>query len=248
MVAESFSTNRGGGAPLPGGWIAQIAPFAILAATAAYLQFRWNDIPARFPVHWAVDGEPNGWSTSTPIGVFGPLLLGFVVLLVVLASSYASRRLGHHAPSTPLGVVAHDLSYRMSVFLLVLEFFLAIIFSLVGLLPLTGSPGVMPILVITGAFFASLIFIIAWVGKGQTHRAQHAAVASHTGAPVAQAAPEEVWKLGMFYCNPEDKSLWVAKRIGIGYTLNFAHPSAWIFMAVVLLLPVVMLLFIFHQR
>ncbi len=42
------------------------------------------------------------------------------------------------------------------------------------------------------------------------------------------------WKKGMFYVNRKDPSLFVEKRFGIGYTVNFARPGAWIFMAVIL--------------
>lgn len=36
------------------------------------------------------------------------------------------------------------------------------------------------------------------------------------------------WVLGMFYYNPMDPSVFVEKRTGIGYTLNFARPVAWV--------------------
>jgi len=42
---------------------------------------------------------------------------------------------------------------------------------------------------------------------------------------------------GMFYANPEDSRLWVEKRIGIGWTLNYAQPAAWWITAAFLLVP-----------
>ncbi|MFP4547765.1 MAG: DUF5808 domain-containing protein [Fidelibacterota bacterium] len=42
------------------------------------------------------------------------------------------------------------------------------------------------------------------------------------------------WKGGLIYYNPEDPSLWVDKRMGIGWTLNFGNKRAWIFVAIVL--------------
>ena len=49
--------------------------------------------------------------------------------------------------------------------------------------------------------------------------------------------PDSCWKLGLFYYNPGDSALFVEKRIGIGYTLNFARPVAWALMAMTLLIP-----------
>jgi uncharacterized membrane protein len=36
------------------------------------------------------------------------------------------------------------------------------------------------------------------------------------------------WR-GIFYCNPDDPRLVVPKRFGIGRTLNYGRPLAWIF-------------------
>jgi Family of unknown function (DUF5808) len=35
------------------------------------------------------------------------------------------------------------------------------------------------------------------------------------------------WKAGIFYVNRNDPALFVPKRIGIGYTINFGNPWAW---------------------
>ena len=53
---------------------------------------------------------------------------------------------------------------------------------------------------------------------------------------------DECWKLGVFYFNPEDSSLLVPKRSGLGYTLNFANPWSWLVLAVALL-PALALVF-----
>ena len=46
------------------------------------------------------------------------------------------------------------------------------------------------------------------------------------------------WRYGgLVYYAPSDAALFVPKRSGLGQTLNFARPAAWIFLAGVLLLP-----------
>jgi len=42
--------------------------------------------------------------------------------------------------------------------------------------------------------------------------------------------PEECWKGGIVYFNPNDAALFVEKREGLGYTLNFANWWSWAFM------------------
>jgi len=41
-------------------------------------------------------------------------------------------------------------------------------------------------------------------------------------------SPDRAWKLGMIYFNPDDPALWLEKRFGVGYTLNFGRPMAWV--------------------
>ncbi|MBY6204160.1 DUF5808 domain-containing protein [Halomonas denitrificans] len=40
-------------------------------------------------------------------------------------------------------------------------------------------------------------------------------------------SPDAAWKLGLIYYNPDDPALWLEKRFGVGYTLNFGRPAAW---------------------
>lgn len=47
---------------------------------------------------------------------------------------------------------------------------------------------------------------------------------------------------GLFYHNPEDPRLWVEKRIGLGWTLNYARPAAWWLTAAFLALPLAVLI------
>ena len=39
--------------------------------------------------------------------------------------------------------------------------------------------------------------------------------------------PNECWKTGILYYNPNDAALFVEKRDGYGYTFNFANGWSW---------------------
>ena len=52
----------------------------------------------------------------------------------------------------------------------------------------------------------------------------------------------------MFYCNPDDASLFLPERFGVGWTLNWARPAVWAivaggFMVTAAFVVAVMLLF-----
>lgn len=49
-------------------WLAA-CPFAILATAAWWLHLHWDRIPARFPMHYGINGRPNRWAERTTKGV-----------------------------------------------------------------------------------------------------------------------------------------------------------------------------------
>lgn len=53
----------------------------------------------------------------------------------------------------------------------------------------------------------------------------------------------DLWKWGIVYFNPNDPSVWVEKRFGIGWTLNFAHKESWFIIMIILAIPVAFLIF-----
>jgi uncharacterized membrane protein len=214
---------------LPGGWLLQLTPFAILLLTAAYVSAHWGQIPDRFPVHWGIDGRPNGWSARTPMGVYGPLCFGAGLVALISLLGYGISHAARQIPGAPRDEGTIDPGHRIALVLIGVEFFVAAMFSLVGLLPLTGSPGAVPILILAGGVIVCVVLLIRWQSQGL---AAHAAM-GHPG----DGTPDACWKLGLFYFNPDDSALFVEKRIGIGYAINFAHASAWIVMALTLLLP-----------
>ncbi|WP_414654235.1 DUF1648 domain-containing protein, partial [Hyalangium sp.] len=50
-------------------------PPAMLVAAAGWLASQWDALPERWVVHWGPGGVPNGYSSKTFGGVFGPLLI-----------------------------------------------------------------------------------------------------------------------------------------------------------------------------
>jgi uncharacterized membrane protein len=51
-----------------------------------------------------------------------------------------------------------------------------------------------------------------------------------------KTANNAAWRGGIFYFNREDPALFVPKRFGIGYTLNFANRWSWLIVGILLVL------------
>jgi uncharacterized membrane protein len=56
-----------------------------------------------------------------------------------------------------------------------------------------------------------------------------------------------IYRWGLFYVNPDDPAIWVPKRLGLGWTLNFAHGRSWGMLGLLLLPVLLVLLFAFSR-
>lgn len=229
----------------PGGWVVQFAPFAVLGAAAAVLHWNWQRIPLRFPVHWALGGRPNGWSTRTAAGVYAPLWMGAacVALLVLLTWGIVrwTRRL--HAS----GAAAAAELVRERRYLLVLvftEYIVALVTAWAALLPLRPDPQLSPRAAVPLGLLA--ILLLALLLLFLAHRPPEPMPAE--GDPtVGDRTEDRYWKAGLVYFNRNDPALLVEKRFGVGYTLNFGHWISWAILATILALPLVAMLLVRHH-
>jgi uncharacterized membrane protein len=113
----------------------------------------------------------------------------------------------------------------------------AVMFSLVSIAPLISHDGRSPVpaFVMAVVPVAFIIAIIAWLA-----RAYSLADSS------IDSTPDDCWIWGMFYSNPNDASILVEKRFGMGYTLNFGHWQSWAILGATLILPVLITLLVKH--
>ena len=188
-------------------WFAWLGacPFAALGAAALYLYLNWGRIPERFPIHWGAGG-PDEWANRSVRGVYGSLLLGVELsvffLILAMATWYGSRRSRSRTVMTG-GIIGINIVLGAS-------------FAVFALQPvLEIGPGVITLGTIT-----ALAAVIAVMWKQ---------IRDAAGPP--DPTPQECWKAGIIYYNPNDAVLFVEKRGGFGYTLNFANRWSWALLA-----------------
>lgn len=222
----------------------QAGPFAILVAAALYLAANWQRIPERFAVHWGYDGRPNGWSTRSIGGVYGPLLIGFTVCAMIEVFTYG---IAHWTRQIDVarGARAEARFRRIQVNVLIaVQYLIAFLFCSVPFLALRANPDEQPPIgsfLLGMAIFLVVIFaLLIWTGQGGANL-MNAGSSSEilAGGPIGDRTPDQCWRAGMFYVNPNDPAILVEKRFGIGYTLNFGRPGAWVLIASILVLTAV---------
>lgn len=191
---------------LPGFVWLGAAPFLTLGAAAVFLHANWNRIPARFPVHWGPGGQPNRWAERNDRGVYGPLLFGaemcLFLLVTGLASWFGARR--SRMRSTMLGTLIGAACV------------MALLFAGIAVHPVLDIPiAALIVIPLAGLFLIVGVAIRRVAGEGQP----------------SDPTPNECWKAGIVYYNPDDPALFVEKRAGIGYTMNFGNRWSWALLA-----------------
>ncbi|HEY1732257.1 MAG TPA: DUF5808 domain-containing protein, partial [Terriglobales bacterium] len=192
-------------------WVV-LPPFLAIAATALYLHAHWNQIPAQFPMHWGINGLPNRWASRDVIGVYGALLMAAVFNLLLLVFAWALMRMSRK------GVMLHVTVRMLEVLLYPLTF----AFVAASLLPLARFPLWLAPAVLLG-FTAG---ILVWAYQKIT--------APALGGETPEPQNDSYWRAGIFYYNPGDPAIFVQKRVGIGYTMNFANKISWLVLAGIL--------------
>ena len=181
-----------------------LVPLLLLVAAALYLHANWNSIPIRFPVHWDINENPNRWTDRSFRGVYGSLLFGGELVIwlfgFALAMWYGSRQ-------------SEPLRKPMVGFVLAVEWTLALTMAGVALGPLLR----LPVAVIAFGGMAIILLGLVYLVKRT----------NDPRAPV-DPTPNECWKGGMIYYNPNDAALFVARRDGIGFTSNMGNPWSWV--------------------
>jgi len=187
-------------------WLWFLPPLGLLAATALYLRANWDRIPARFPIHWDFNGRPNNWAGRSAGGVFGPLILGALIVAFLLAMAALTYRYSRRTTqrSTTLAVLT------------AVAYLIALVFSLAGLSPF-WTPSPWAVFGLIAGFLAIVVTVVA-----------RAYSRPEPENEPGESIPEECWHAGDFYYNPNDPALFVEKRVGVGFTFNFANRVSWV--------------------
>ncbi len=209
----------------------------VMALTLAVGAAGYAQMPGMIPLHMDFDGTVNGWTEKTPLVLWMPVLIqGFLALCFAFSHWTIMRSKKWCEPGAPAtSALAYGMFARaQSVYLLVgglaiSAAMLAMPLSFMNLITL-GQAAVLvmaaSLVLCVGAIAVSVVY--GQAGSRVFRRMQ--------GADALLADDDEHWKLGVFYWNPEDPSLFLPERFGVGWTCNFARPAVWAIMAGGLLL------------
>src|SRR6266566_7042972 len=91
-----------------------------------------------------------------------------------------------------------------------------------------------------GGLLIALVLALFWHPQRSRSKASTSADRGRTDAVFRD--DDRYWYAGFFYNNPDDPAVFVPKRFGLGWTMNFGHPQARLVLIGLLLPPLVLLI------
>lgn len=218
-----------------------VLPFATLAlvfslgvSAIVYGAIQYEGLPDQFPIHFGLTGEPDRWVAKSPQGVFllpvVNLLVSGLLCGVAFLIANAKRSLRHERKGVSLDaqirfrdaltIVICLLAVLSSVMLSTATFSMIQVgmghASQLSLITMIGGASI-------GVLSVGMIALVALrYGQGGSKLEREVEDAPLTGA----LADNRHWYFGLFYVNPEDPSMIIERRFGIGYTVNLGNWKA----------------------
>lgn len=215
-----------------------IFSFAIAFITM-FITFRlYDQIPNKIPMNYNLSGEVTNWANksyrSLLIMPITQIYLTFIFLFVNIVISKAKQQISAENPEKSM---EQNIIFRRRWSAFTIWSGIA----LVLLLSLTQYSFIYPVnqsLLLTVSLALPLGMIIWAIILSITTGQGGSRINTGTNkrGEVIDRDDDQYWKLGQFYFNKNDPSIFLEKRFGVGWTNNWAHPVSWIIILVIILL------------
>lgn len=213
----------------------------VLAVATAVDVALYPTLPDPIAVHYDIAGTVDGWAAKSVWSVFGILIIGAAVVVLlcglsVFAARYAARTQADD--TTQQATLRTQVQRTMLTSLLSeLSFVIALGISAIELADrlLPGASGVVAACAI--GMVVLIMAVIIWTVVRARAQLRPANVRDPRSPRPDSVDDDQHWKGGLFYVNRNDPALVVPRRFGLGWTVNLGHPAG-IALTILLLLVI----------
>lgn len=229
-------------------WIVYVVPMVITAGLIVFTLVNYNSLPDQIPTHWGPDGKPDSFMTKTYLSALTLPLVLLVMNAMFLGINELTRNSGIKLSAGNIKA-SRVRQLRLRKYTSWLLFFISILISMLfTFLQFTTlyENSVSDLMIITMPLaFSALVLIgtiLMAIKVGKKDSDLDVEVIDEGTGEAINADDDQYWKGGLFYFNPEDPSIFVEKRFGVGWTLNFARPLGYLILVGPLLVIVLITL------
>lgn len=217
----------------------------IVLVTIAIPIYFFDQIPYQVPTHWGADGTVNVYSERS-IGLFlvNPIIQLVMIAIMVVANhgiKIAKQKINVKKPKVSR---AQSIAFRyaMSKFLFILATLVTLLLLMIQWMMVFSIQDGNIIMISVGVIMVPTIVGVIYIAIRYGQGGERYKVSEEEGRSDAGKSydDDKYWKIGLFYFNPKDPSVWVEKRFGMGMTINYGSPRG-IMLIVGILLAMILL-------
>ena len=217
-------------APAPPSLAWNVVYVPIVLITLALGLALYPSTPDLVPTHIDFAGNVNQWTPKGPALIAFPLLVEVFMAACFIFSHWMTIRSKKDVdPARPaISAYAYGAFARAEcILLLVSGSVLTAVLGIVMILMMTETLSMLVTMVLI--IVATLVFVGAMIAFSVVYGQSGSRLVKRleeNGGIIADN--DEHWKAGIFYWNKGDASLILPKRFGVGWTMNWARPAAWV--------------------
>ena len=217
-------------APAPPSLAWSVVYVPIVLITLALGLALYPSTPDLVPTHIDFAGNVNQWTPKGPALIAFPLLVEVFMAACFIFSHWMTIRSKKDVdPARPaISAYAYGAFARAEcILLLVGGSVLTAVLGIVMILMMTEFLSMLVTMVLI--IVATLVFVGATIAFSVVYGQSGSRLVKRleeNGDIIADN--DERWKAGIFYWNKDDASLFLPKRFGVGWTMNWARPAAWV--------------------
>ena len=192
----------------------------------------YDQVPMKVPMQFDFDGNVSRYADkSFSLMFFAPATQAFVALVMGLVYWVMRRARPELDPNQAQKSVKQNtvFRYRWSAFIvfggmLLLLVFLVTQLTITNVIPMEVAmwvPMIAPAILVVAVIILSLT-------TGQSGSRVKVIVDEKGTKKTFNRNDDAYWHLGVLYVNKNDPSLFVEKRFGVGFTMNWARPMSWV--------------------
>ena len=192
-----------------------LVPLIINILVAIYLASKYNSMPDVIPTHWGFSGQPDAFSQKSFFSVFGIVFMSIGVGIIIYISSVNSLKSRAKLNSDNINKSKKShLSYlnKIAFTFFVLNLSCQILFINI-LIATANASNLNPFIM----WVATILLVVSSIYLSYMY---YKSPSKYKDAVYSVDDDDDNWIFGTIYNNPNDPSLFVQKRFGVGWTVN----------------------------
>lgn len=221
-------------------WYIFLLPVIVTFGLISYTTIQYGILPEQLPTHWGINGEVDAFTAKTPLSVLSLPFILLIMQFMFLGINISTKRSGIKLSATSMQASSlRQLALRKytSWFMFLISMLITLLFSFLQLS--TIHPAIMsnagmiaPPFIFLIVVLAGTVFFAVKVGRADKIETED------TVGPITDLDEDSYWRGGLVYFNKNDPSIFVEKRFGVGWTMNFANPIGYL----ILIVPVILII------